>query len=164
MFIWSILIWPLFNPNQPGLFGRSIARRGVECVHQPFWAISSLFFYQKSTKHGLKWKLVSLSTYRAFEHHPKLHSFVVRWHRSSLLWPRKFSSFRYHNFRKFVIFDLFTWTICISNESWKHSKCKFDIKNTICFWKICKKLIFQKKISQFRWEFFFVTQIFRKFS
>ena len=55
-------------------------------------AFSSYFtldFHQKSTKHGLKWKLASLSTYRAFEHHPKLHSFVVRCRRSSLLWPRK---------------------------------------------------------------------------
>ena len=59
-----------------------------------------------NTKHGLKWKLTSLSTSRAFEHLPKLHSFVVRWRRSSLLWPRKFSNFRCYNFWKFVIFVL----------------------------------------------------------
>ena len=64
------------------------------------------FLSLKSTKQDLKWNLASLSTTRAFEHHPKLHSFVIRWRRSSLLWPRKFSNFRYYNFWKFVIFVL----------------------------------------------------------
>ena len=73
---------------------------------QEFLSCYVLVFHQKSTKHGLKWKLASLSTSRAFEHLPKLHSFVIRWRRSSLLWPRKFSNFRCYNFWKFVIFVL----------------------------------------------------------
>ena len=63
-------------------------------------------FHANQPKHHLKWKLASLSACRVFEHHSKLHSFAVRWRRSSLLWQRKFSSFRYYNFWKFVIFDL----------------------------------------------------------
>ena len=72
-------------------------------------AVFVLLYWQfpcKSFINGLKWKLTSLSTCRVFEHHPKLHSFAVRWRRSSLLWPRKFSNFRYYNFWKFVILVL----------------------------------------------------------
>ena len=94
-----------FNPNQSGRFGWSIEPGDGMCP-QEFSSYFVLVFHQKSTKHGLKWKLASLSTSRAFEHLPKLHSFVVRRRLSSLLWPRKFSSFRYHNFWKLVIFDL----------------------------------------------------------
>ena len=127
-------------------------------------AFSSYFtldFHQKSTKHGLKWKLASLSTSRAFEHHPKLHSFVVRCRRSSLLWLRKFSNFRYYNFWKFVIFCP-TWTICISNESWKHSTFKFDIKNRTCYKKICVKSVFQNFRPIFHRIFFFLKLEFFK--
>ena len=34
-----------------------------------------------------------------------------------------------------------TWTLCISNESWKHSTFKFDIENKIFLEKICKNMI-----------------------
>ena len=73
------------NPYQTGLFGLSRDRGGG--IHPPeFLSYFSLVFHHKSTKHDLKWKLASLSTYRVFEHHPKLHTFVVSWRRSSLLW------------------------------------------------------------------------------
>ena len=59
---------------------------------QEFLSYFGLVFHHKSTKHDLKWKLASLSTYRAFEHHPKLNTFVVSWRRSSLLWPLMFGT------------------------------------------------------------------------
>ena len=129
---------------------------------QEFSSYFVLVFQQKSTKHGLKWKLASLSTSRAFEHLPKLHSFVVRWRRSSLLWPRKFSNFQCYNFWNFVVFCPI-WTICISNESWKHSTFKFDIKNRICFEKICENKILKNFRCNFDSIFFFETPIFQIF-
>ena len=95
-----------FNPNQSGLFGLSIERGGGGMCLQEFLSYFVLVFHHKSTKQGLKWKLTSLYTCRVFEHHPKLHSFAVRRHRSWLLWPRKFFNFRCYNFWKFIIFVL----------------------------------------------------------
>ena len=63
-------------------------------------------FSFKSSTNGLKWELASLYTYRVFENHPIFCSFSARCRRSYLVWPRKFSSFRYDNFWKFIIFDL----------------------------------------------------------
>ena len=63
-------------------------------------------FSPKSTKHGLKWELECLSTYRISENHPMFCSFSVPWPWSSLVWARKFFSFRHENFWKFIIFDL----------------------------------------------------------
>ena len=129
---------------------------------QEFLSYFVLVFHQKSTKHGLKWKLTSLSTSRAFEHLSTLHSFVVRRRRSSLLWPRKFSNFRCYNFWNFVVFCPI-WTICISNENWKHSTFKFDIKNWTCYKKICIKSVFQNFHPIFdRIFFFFETRFFQK--
>ena len=129
---------------------------------QDFSSYFSLIFHPNQPKHHLKWKLASLSACRVFEHHSKLHSFVVRWRRSSLLWPRKFSSFRYHNFWKFVIFDLHgQYVHQMKAENILNSY--LTSKNTICFEKFAKKLIFQKKIFSFDEIFFFVTQIFRIF-
>ena len=44
-------------------------------------------------------------------------------------------------------------TICTSNESWKHSKFKFGIKNTICYEKNLQKMSFSKFSFHFwpRW-------------
>ena len=80
-------------------------REGRICPRM-FSCSSTVNFHANEAKHHLKWKLASLSVCRAFEHCSNLHSFPIRWRRSSLLWPRKFSSFQYHNFSKFVIFDL----------------------------------------------------------
>ena len=91
------------------------------------------FLSWKSFINGLKWKLPSLSTCRVFEHHPKFHSFDVRWRKSSLLWPQKFANFWYYNFWKI------TFLICIDNMyiKWKlktfyiqiwHQKIKFVMK------------------------------------
>ena len=71
------------NPYQPGFFGPSIARGGGMCP-QEFLSYFVLVFHHKSTKQGLKWKLTSLSTCRVFEHHPKLDSFVMRQHQSTV--------------------------------------------------------------------------------
>ena len=38
----------LLNPNQGGLFGRSIWRGGVESAHRTFWASKALFYPQIS--------------------------------------------------------------------------------------------------------------------
>ena len=128
---------------------------------QEFLSYFFLVFHQKSTKHGLKWKLASLSTYRAFEHHPKLHSFVVRCRRSSLLSPRKFSNFRYYNFWKFIIFVLHgqyvyqmkAGNILHSNLTWK---------NRICYEKICVKWVFQNFCLIFDCIFFSKLKFFKK--
>ena len=91
--------------KEPEHFGDLKAGGGLNQPTTVFMLLYSQFQWKSFIK-GLKWKLASLSTCRVFEHHPKLCSFAVRWRRSRLLWPRKFSSFRYYNFWKVVIFDL----------------------------------------------------------
>ena len=99
---WSCILLTL---KEPEYFGDLKAGGGLNQPTTVFVLLYSQFPWKSFIK-GLKWKLASLSTCRVFEHHPKLHSFAMRWRRSSLLWPRKFSSFRYYNFWKVVIFDL----------------------------------------------------------
>ena len=127
-----------------------------------FSSYFALIFHHKSTKHGLKWKLASLSTSRAFEHLPKLHSFIVRWRRSSLLWPRKFSSFRYHNFWKFVIFDLHG-QYAYQMKAGNILNANLTQKNTICVEKIAKKCFFKKKFLSFVEIFFSYRKFFENF-
>ena len=98
-------LFAFLNPKRARIFWLSKSRGGW-INPQQFSRSCIANFHANQPKHHLKWKLASLSACRVFEHHSKLHSFAVRWRRSSLLWPRKFSSFRYHNFWKFVIFDL----------------------------------------------------------
>ena len=56
-----------------------------------------------------------------------------------------------------------TWTICTSNESWKHSTFKFDIKNRTCYKKICEKSVFQNFCPIFDQIFFSKLEFFKKF-
>ena len=61
-------------------------------------------------------------------------------------------------------------TICISNESWKHSIFKFAIKSTICYKKISskirKKIMKNQCLANFSTQivFFYVKFAFRMFS
>ena len=128
---------------------------------QDFPSYFSLVFHQKSAKHGLKWKLASLSTSRAFEHHPKLHSFVVRWRRSSLLWPRKFAHFRYSDFWKFIIFDLHGQYVH-QMKAGNILNANLTQKNTIWFEKLGENWFFKKKFSV-SLRFFFRNANFSKF-
>ena len=117
---------------------------GVECARRSFWAILSLFFItnQPNKVSNESWHLYlpveSLNTILSCTVLPWDGTEVDYFDRGNFL----------HNFWKFVIFRP-TWTICISNESWKHSTFKFDIKNRICFEKICKNKI----LKNFRCNF-----------
>ena len=91
-------------------------------------------FSPKSTKHGLKWELKCLSTYRISENHPMFCSFSVPWPWSSLVWARKFFSFRHENFRKFIVFDPHRQYVHqIKAENILNSN--LTSKNTICYKK-----------------------------
>ena len=118
-------------------------------------------FSPKSTKHGLKWELECLSTYRISENHPMFCSFSVPWPWSSLVWAQKFFSFRHENFWKFIIFDLHRQYVHqMKAENILNSN--LTSKNTICY-KKNHNFFFSKFSLQFRQNFFFRTQIFQKF-
>ena len=100
-------------------------------------------FLPKSTKHGLKWELECLSTYRISENYPMFCTFSVPWPWSSLVWARKFFSFRHENFWKFIIFDLRRQYVHqMKAENILNSN--LTSKNTICYKK--KIIIFFFKI------------------
>ena len=121
------------NPNQHGLCGRSIARGGWNQDNAVFGLLRP-HFSPKSTKHGLKWELECLSTYRISENHPMFCSFSVPWPWSSLVWARKFFSFRHENFWKFIIFDLHRQYVHqMKAENILNSN--LTSKNTICYKK-----------------------------
>ena len=148
------LILTLMNPG----FLVHLDPGGVECARRSSWAISSLFFItnQPNKVSNESWHL-----YIPVESLNTILSCIV------LLWGGTEVDFFYRgnfqrNFWKFVIFRP-TWTICISNESWKHSTFKFDIKNRICFEKICENKILKNFRPIFDSIFFCETPIFRKF-
>ena len=101
-FLWAKTYLTL---KHPGFFDRPWPGGGGSKTKR-FSIYNIAIFPSKSVKHGLKWKLTSLPNCRVLDYFSRLHSFAVRWRRSNLLWPWKFSSFQYHNFWKFVIFDL----------------------------------------------------------
>ena len=92
--------------KRPGYFWSSKVRGGGWINPPLVFVLLYCQFPFKSSTNGLKWELASLYTYRVFENHPIFCSFSARCRRSYLVWPRKFSSFRYDNFWKFIIFDL----------------------------------------------------------
>ena len=107
----------MFNPNEPGLFGPSRSRGGVECARRSFWAISSLFFItnQPNKVSNESWHLYlpveSLNTILSCTVLPWDGTEVDYFDRGNFL----------HNFWKFVIFRP-TWTICISKKIEKDRK------------------------------------------
>ena len=117
-------------------------------------------FSPKSTKHGLKWELECLSTYRISENHPMFCSFSVPWPWSSLVWARKFFSFRHENFWKFIIFDLHRQYVHqMKAENILNSN--LTSKNTICYKE--KIIIFFFKIfAPVSTKFFFSNPNFFK--
>ena len=78
------------NPNQSGIFGRS--KKCGRITPARFFELFHPHFSLKSTKQDFKWKLASLFINWVLEHHPRLYSFAINWHQSSLLWPWKFGS------------------------------------------------------------------------
>ena len=131
---------------------------GVECARRSFSAILSLFFItnEPNKVSNESWHLYlpveSLNTI--------LSCIVLPWGGTEVDYFDR-GNFR-HNFWKFVIFRP-TWTICISNESWKHSTFKFDIKNRICFEKICENKILKNFRCNFDSIFFFRNANFSNF-
>ena len=116
------------------------------------WFLSSYIaiFPFKSTKHGFKWKLTSLPYCREFDHLSMLNSLVVRWRRSSLIWPLSFGTTIFENLSFFtymgniyIKWKLKTFQIWI----W-HKKIQFLMKNL-------QKIEFSRFLPQFRWDFFF---------
>ena len=77
----------LFTPSHPTIFG---------------WLRPH--FSSKWIKHGLKWKLGSLSTKRVIEHIAMMYSFARRGRQSSLVWLWKFASFWYEKFENLPFF------------------------------------------------------------
>ena len=71
-------------------------------------------------------------------------SFSVRPSQSDLVWRSNFRDFDLTC--RFLKNDNFppTWTICISNESWNHSKFIFATKKCYFVWNFLKKIGFQK--------------------
>ena len=124
------------------------------------FGLSHRHFSPKSTKHGLKWELECLSTYRISENHPMFCSFSVPWPWSSLVWARKFFRFRHVNFWKFIIFDLHRQYVHqMKAENILNSN--LTSKNTICYEKYFKKK-FSKFSPRFRQIFFFSISNFSK--
>ena len=124
------------------------------------FGLSHRHFSPKSTKHGLKWELECLSTYRISENHPMFCSFSVPWPWSSLVWARKFFSFRHENFWKFIIFDLHRQYVHqMKAENILNSN--LTSKNTICY-KKKSKFFFSKFLLQFRQKFIFSNSNFSK--
>ena len=156
----AIFCLSVFKPNQSGLFGLSIERGGGGggICPQEFLSYFVLVFHHKSTKHDLKWKLASLSTYRAFEHHPKLHTFVVSWRRSSLLWPLMFGTTILENLWFLTYMDniYVKWKLKTLYIYIWHQKMPFVMK------KFEKNKFFKIFVSFFMAIFFFKTRIFRK--
>ena len=103
-------------------------------------------FHPNQSKHGLKWNLAPSYTYKNFEQHPMNISFSVRPSQSDLVWRSNFRDFDLTC--RFLKDDNFppTWIICISNESWNHSKFIFATKKCYFVWNCLKKIGFQKKI------------------
>ena len=121
-YIMKILLLNIINPNQTG--------RGLNQLIRVFKLLRP-HFHPNQSKHGLKWNLAPSYTYLSFEKYPWVCNFTETLQQSKLVWLQKVSSFLHDNFQKFIIFS-FLWTICTSNESWKHYKFKFEKKKHYC--------------------------------
>ena len=115
-------------------------------------------FTFKSTKHDLKWKLASSPICRVFDHFSMLNSLVVRWRRSSLVWPRSFGTTIFENLSFFtymgnmyIKWKLKTFQIWI----W-HKKIQFLMKNL-------QKIEFSWLLPQFDENFFCNAYFFENF-
>ena len=81
------------NPNQGGLFGRSIRWGGDQSGTFLFIILIHCQISYKSNENGLIWKLASLFTFRIVENDPFFRSFFVRLPWSPLVLHR--NSFRF---------------------------------------------------------------------
>ena len=146
--------------NKPGFSGHLKAGGGR---NQPGYVIDVLHccFSVKSLFHGLKWKFRSSVVHRSNNHSSMLNTFAVRLLGSNLFCPENLLVLGRKILKIHYLWP--TCTICTSNESWKHTKCKSGVEIAIWlnFW--VKNQFSKIFASIFKKNFFLKLKFFKNF-
>ena len=123
-----------------------------ESARKTFWAYAAQFSNQIN-QNMVSYEIWHLHTTIETLNNILLTEVFHRPQQSDLNWHWNFWIFHLPIFEN----DNFppTWTICISNESWNHSKFIFATKKCYCVWNFLKKFGFQ--------NFFFLQKLRQKY-